>query len=404
MKQWSVIDRYAAIMLMISFFLPMQAQAGVVMALCLYFFIASLRSGQRVVRVHYRWALVLGALSILYIIAVPFSLPRFRDGAGQLCGNRMSFLLMPFIFATITADRLRIIKAQLIWFVYSCFVVLLAANIAFLAKYGCAPGGFHGVNHVTYRIFFERFTGLHPTYLSMYLAFSLCILMQHGHRINRVAKYLLFYSLLVFLISLLAKSPLIAIALIFLHYAWVNREAMPRYKWFVAGGVVVVIAAYLSVPFISQRINEMTGLRQTEHVTDNSINVRKMILSVDKDMLGHYWVTGAGPGRMMHLLKEQYLFKSLTAGYNTDNYDPHSEYFYDWLSLGLIGLIALLVALATHFTTAIRQKQYLYVYLLFICFITFFTESVLSRQQGIIFFSLFTSLFFFHRKERSSFR
>ena len=396
-------DKYAARVLMISFFLPMQLQAVVVIAMSLYFVARTFTDRQNISAAGLGWALALGALYLLYVAGAPFVPKTYSDGAWQLCGNRLTYFLFPFVFAMITPGRRAIIFNELLYFVYTCFLVTLVANMWFMIGHLISPTGFQGVNHVTYRIFFEQFTGLHPTYISMYLSFSLCILMLHGGRLGRMIKYGLFYVTLVFLISFLAKSPLIAMALIFLHYAWLKRAALLRYKWLFAGTIGVLIGAYTFIPFIGQRINEMTGISRPAggRFTDNSINVRTMILSVDADMLKHYWLTGAGPHRMMHLLHVQYLFQSIAHGYNVDFYDPHNEYFYDWLSLGIAAVILLAAAFVIHFSAAIRRRQYIYLYLMLILFITFFTESVLTRQQGVIFYSVFTSLFFFYRQDPS---
>jgi O-antigen ligase len=153
------------------------------------------------------------------------------------------------------------------------------------------------------------------------------------------------------------------------------------------------------IPFIRQRIGEMAGLsgKVQGSVTDNSIYVRKMIWSVDSGMLQHYWLTGCGPGRLMHLLKMRYFFHSVYYGYNVSAYDPHNEYFYNWLSFGLAGLLVLLALLIAYAVKALRQSNQLAVYLLLTLAITFFTESVLTTQHGLLFFTFFCNMYFFNR-------
>jgi hypothetical protein len=72
---------------------------------------------------------------------------------------------------------------------------------------------------------------------------------------------------------------------------------------------------------------------------------------------------------------------------------------YDWLSLGMLGIVSLLFVLGVHFAKAIRRGHTIYLYLLVILSISFFTESVLSLQQGVLFYSIFTSLLFFLPRE-----
>jgi hypothetical protein len=55
----------------------------------------------------------------------------------------------------------------------------------------------------------------------------------------------------------------------------------------------------------------------------------------------------------------------------------------------------LVLVLVVHFRKAIVSADKIYLYLLITIAITFFTESLLARQQGVLFYSIFTSLFFF---------
>jgi hypothetical protein len=182
----------------------------------------------------------------------------------------------------------------------------------------------------------------------------------------------------------------------------VKRNSIKHFKWMLLAMVAVLVAAYLFIPFISQRINEMAGFsgaQQQGNVNENSILARKMIWNVDTDMLKQYWLTGMGPGKLLHNLNEQYLLISQRVGYDVGSYDPHNEYFYDWLCFGLAGITLLLTVLVAHVYTAVVSKNRLYLYLLLILLATFFTESVLARQQGVVFFGVFTSLMFFYSRD-----
>ena len=408
----SQIDKYAAKALMVSFFLPMQLQPLVAFAMCFYFIYRTFRSKERPPVTNYVWALFLGAIYIMYVLAIPFTPAKYSEVLSKLCEYRLSYLLLPIVFASISPQKIHIILGELAWFVYCCFVVCVATNLAFVAclltkssfflQFGMPPGGFRDVSHVTYRIFFEVFTGHHPTYISMYLVFAISVLLLKGERMNRKLKYALFYSMLIFLLPLLAKSPLVALMLIFMHTAWLRRKSLMQYKWMFAGVLLVLVLSYLFVPFVSQRVNEMGGFSNTsvtKDVTDNSIHERKMILSVDLGMLKQYWISGAGPGKLMYLLKIRYFFYSIYYGRNISSFDPHNEYLYQWLSFGLIGIILFAGALLTHLFTSIRKRNHLYLYFLMIVMITFFTESVLTVQHGIIFYSFFASLFFFYNNK-----
>jgi O-antigen ligase len=76
-------------------------------------------------------------------------------------------------------------------------------------------------------------------------------------------------------------------------------------------------------------------------------------------------------------------------------HDPHNEYFVEWLSFGILGIALLVAILAVQFIKAVRTKNYLYLYLLIVLSTTFFTETVLSLQRGVMLYAVFTSLMFY---------
>ena len=393
-------DRYVAILLMLSFFLPMHVQVLALFPGCAYFVYRTIKDNQTTPRSNYFAALLLGVLYILYLFA-PFFIPAAHvQPANSLRETRVGYLLLPLVFAAIGQQKLKTIFSQLLYFVYFSIGICLLANAWFVIHFALSPGAFKGVNHVTYRIFFEELTQIHPTYISMYLVFSIGILLTNAARLSRTVKYILFYILVVLLLPLLAKSPLLALGVIMLHAAWLKRKELLRYKWLFLGMIVVMGASYLFIPFVSQRVNEMAGITASvkQNVTDNSIHERKMILEADLDMIKRYWLWGCGPGKVRDILRIKYLFYSLYYGRDVGAFDPHNEYFYHWLSFGLTGIILFLVSLFIHFWSAISRRQYLYLYLLLTICITFFTESVLATQRGVVLWAFFTSLLYFYNK------
>jgi O-antigen ligase len=393
-----MIDKVVARLMMLSFFLPLQWQPVVVFAAAIYFIVVSARAKGGIPKRNIPPALFLGASYLLYLGAFLFTPKAFIPVVSRLCEYRAGYLLLPVAFAFIAKEKLDVIYKEFIWFIYGALFVTLAANVAFVMKYATAPGGFHGLTHVTYRVFFEGFCGQHPTYMSMYLVLGAGYLLLNGDIVNRWLKYILFYAILIFLLPLLAKSPLIALGFILMHQAWQRRAGLWQYKWVFAGMLLVLVVSYLFVPFVGQRVQEMVGQpghTDAGNVISNSIYARKMIWSVDTTLLRHYWLAGCGPGRIMYLLHIRYLFYSLQYGFDTMAYDPHNEYFYQWISFGLVGIVLFLSVIFIHVFTGYKHKDFLYLYLMLIFVINCFTESVLTTQHGLFFYSFFTALFFF---------
>lgn len=403
MDKVRTIDVYAARLLMMCLFLPERLQPLVLIGMSAYFVYRTIAIKTFPPVSNYLWALIIGSGYLLYVFAVPLTAPQYRHEVSTFCERRVSFLLMPFIFAFIAPVFRKVITGEIMYFVYGTFITCALGNADYFYHYFFVNGGLHHFSHVDYRNIFENFTGIHPTYMGLYLAFSICILLfsdAPNDTRARVFKYVFFYVLMIFLLSLLAKAPLIALVLIFIHYAWLRRRELRQYRLLIALMLGCIIIASVSIPFARQRLAELPqfiGMGKPGNSAENSFYDREMIFSTDMAMFRHYWLTGTGPGRLLSQLNMRYFFHSITQNRAVGYFDPHNEYFFQWLSFGVLGIVLLAAILLIHVIRALHGRDYVYLYLLAIVSITFFTETVLGRQQGVLFYALFTSFFFFRK-------
>jgi len=401
MNKLPLIDIYVARLLMVCFFLPEHTQTYVVIAVGAWFGFRTFTSGRLPPRSNYMWAILLGSMYLLYAGSLPLTPDVYMKRLLQLLERKASLFALPVAFAIITPAFGRTIVRELIFFAYACFVSCLMGNLSF-AYHHFISGHIPALSHVAYRLAFEGSTGLHPTYMSIYTGFAICIMLSPAAAAVRpLGRYLITGMLLLFMLALLAKTPLIALVFIFAYLAWARRRELWLYKAPIAIAAVAVIAACFFIPFIGQRISEVFsyfGHGKATNVADNSMHVRALIWDVDTGLLRHYWLTGTGPGQMLYRLHDHYFIYSLLHNFNVGFYDPHNEYFYEWLCFGITGIVLFIIIMTAHIDRAIRSQQFLYGSLLFILYLTFTTESVLARQQGVIFYAVFTSLFFFSGK------
>ncbi len=401
------IDKFAARLLLLSFFLPSRVQVFVAAAASFYFVFRTIALKEWAPKSNYAWALFLGSIFIIYLLAVPLTPIEYRKALWHICERGEAQLLMPLVFAIITPAFRAVIRGELVYFVYGCFIACMIANADFIYHYLHHDDGTHPLSHVLYRMYFEAVCGIHPTYMSMYLSFSVCILLATNAfhvRGGNIIKYALLYSILVLLLALLAKSPLIALVFILIHTAWINRKTIYQYKTMIIGGSVAVVATGFAVPFFRQLLLEIVQIFTSHNapgsIANNSLSERKMIFHTDLSLLQHYWLTGVGPGRLLTMLQAHYMFLSLQTEHFTGSFDPHNQYLAIWLSFGILGIALFVSVLAVQFVRAVKRKDYLYLYLLIILTVTFATESVLYRQQGVVFYAVFTSLFFFGVRQK----
>lgn len=396
-------DLLAARLLMMCFLMPVRIQVLVAIGTCVYFVGRTIVTKEWAPKSDYWWALLLGSGYLLYVFAVPLTPAPFRGFVLTLCERKAAYFLLPFVFA-ITAQRYReLIAGQAMYFVYACIAVCIAGNADFAYHHFIKDGGGALLSHVRYRVIFETFTGVHPTYMSVYLAFAVCITMLYTTAVTvreQLLKYAIVYTLLLFMLALFAKSPLIALALIAVHYMYSQRAILHKYRGVFLSFMAIITGAYFFIPFFRQRAAEMLGLfggTTEENILHNSVSTRRLLWDTDVSMVKHYWLAGVGPGRVLDLLHQRYFFHSLYRGYPVGYFDPHNQFFSEWLSFGIIGILLLLVVLFVQFRRAIKSANVLYLYLLIILSVTFFTETLLARQHGVLFYAVFTSLFFFNR-------
>jgi len=388
-------------LLMLCVFLPQRLQVIAAIGTSVYFVFRTLVMGYRPQRRDMLVALLLGSSYFLYLAAAALTDAPFRTAAFRVTERVTSLALLPVVFAIISRPFSAIIAGQLRYFVYGCLIVCIMGNADFLYHHVIVDKGMIPLSHVRYRMIFEPFTGIHPTYMGVYLSFAICIVMVIWHPLHkweRVVMYLTLYTLLLFLLALFAKSPLLALVAIAAHFLYHNRAMLRQYL--LPAGIMgaVVAGAFAFIPFVRQRAVEMLGLfgsTGNENITQNSVHTRRLIWDTDVSVLHHYWLTGVGPGRLLQALHQRYFFHSLYRGYAVGYFDPHSQYFSHWLSFGISGIILLVVVLLLHFGRAITMANRLYLYLLIILAVTFFTETFLLRQHGVLFYAIFTSLFFF---------
>lgn len=392
-------DKHLARLVMVSFFLPNRVQIFILMGIFVYW---AIRDNFFIKTPHFRpygGALLLGGIYFLYALYVPFTDPAYRSGVLFDLEQKASLLAGPLAFLLMQPQTRKTIADELIYFVYGCFISCLLGNLFYLIEYG-----FH-VNspdaHIQYRLYFEKITGLHPTYMGIYLCFASAILLispKYRQHLKGWKLGVVLFPLFMFLMAIMPKAPVIALFVILCYYAWINRAHKKRFVPILGVLLLSLSVACISIPFSSQRIGEFSAVlnaKPDDNPMANSIQMRQVIWAVDLDVLEQNWLAGLGPGGVDPALIAQYDVYAKKLNVPLVAYDTHNEYLNQWLSFGLIGISLLILILAVQFANAIRRRDHLYAVLLMVFIITFFTENVWSYQKGVTFYSFFTSLFFF---------
>ncbi|MGA0556428.1 O-antigen ligase family protein [Larkinella sp. VNQ87] len=392
-------DKHIARLVMISFLLPNRVQVLLLIGICLYWIIRDnfFRASHHFKP--YGGALLLGSMYLLYVIALPFTDPENRSGVLFDLEQKASLFVVPFALLLLQPQTRKIIANEIIYFVYACFISCLLGNLFYLFEYGLQITGPEA--HIQYRLYFSKITGMHPTYMGIYLCFATAILLFSPVQRQKLKGWKLgavLFPLFLFLMALMPKTPVIALVVMLGYYGWIHRAQKRRFVPVLVVLLLSVSVACISIPFSSQRIGEFSEVmkaKPNDNPMDNSVQMRQVIWSVDLDVLKENWLTGVGPGDLDEALGEQYAKYARMLNVPLVAYDTHNEYLNQWLSFGLLGIGLMLLILIIQFTNAFRRRDHLYALLLLAVTITFFTENVWSHQKGVVFYSFFSSLFFF---------
>jgi O-antigen ligase len=253
---------------------------------------------------------------------------------------------------------------------------------------------------------------IQATYLAIYICFCLISLQYFlflNYKFYSVLKKITFIFLIcyfIFFLSLLASRTAIA-AFILISFSGIIYHFYSIKKVFTGIGILgissaLLVTIFLQNPFIKERIlhafgaeQQLNWINQYGDGHSNPAEDRKIMWKSVWNAGKENWIFGVGTGDTEEKLLEEYSKVNFKAGIDAQ-YNAHSQFLQTWFELGLIGLIAFISCLIYPAIHAIKEKNVLCLSFLSLVFISCITEAMLERQHGIVFFSLFISLFGFH--------
>jgi O-antigen ligase len=141
---------------------------------------------------------------------------------------------------------------------------------------------------------------------------------------------------------------------------------------------------------------------------ENGITQRIFLWGHAKEIIKQHPVIGVGTGDVNAALDEQYknLLESnkdfppsmvrAIKSFSLNKFNAHNQFLQTAMAIGLLGLIVFLINIGISISHAYREKQYLFLSFLALFVLSCFSESLLERQWGIVFFSFLNSLFVFN--------
>lgn len=317
--------------------------------------------------------------------------------AGFLLERQLSFLLFPVIlplafeFSNERANTL--FKSLSI----SCTLTIIGlfAYLFYLLKVTGTP-----ISEIFSPIFlnhkFSDPIGIHAGYLSLYVSLSIFfVLKELMHAKLLFKKCIILFSLIVLVAGLtfLASrnafiSTLLIIITVFPLF-YIKRKTLFLIGFLGiigVGALVITKVDYLKERFSTQLIEDINPGTNDYNKVEPRIDRWKFALELIAESP---WI-GYGTGDEVLMLKTKYKQNNFFVSYYS-SFNAHNQYLSYLLKNGILGLVIFLGAFIYYFKLAVKSKNFMYISLLLLMLIGFFTENILDANKGIFFFAFFNT-------------
>ena len=342
------------------------------------------------------------ALYFLWYLGCLFFTDDVHNGI-LLVFRRLSFIIFPFVLlfpGDIIKKKvrllLRIFSLSTLFYILFLFGLALVRSVYIIKGaiiFNPHPPEYDYANYFfgTYFVFLQ-----HPTYLAMYVVFSMFIAFESffDNQLKSFFRILWLLSGMLLLVSLYflsSRAGIFSALLLIPLYLIIQFKKIKKWGVLVLIVIVampVIVFSFLNNDRIKYYLPEANETSLVEKfMLDNRIPIWKSAIKIIK----HNFVFGVGPGDASEELLKEYK----NAGYTEmcyDNLNAHNQYLEVLLGTGLIGFLIFITILSYMVYLLILKRNLLFGVYILIILIFFLFESVLNRIAGVTFFSLFTFL------------
>ena len=348
---------------------------------------------------------ILISLYLLNLVAILYSTDK-QEGI-DLAIRQLGLLLFPVLFALSHLDFAKYRKQLICVFGFSCSITVLYLYFDALLtifSFQLPLSSLFTVNFMNHN--FSLPVGIHATYLSIYIAFSIIAflwLLLNGQPVRQKWVYIL-AALILFagLIQLSSRAAFIAFLIVvngvFPLFLFKGRK---RVQFFITTAVIsvaVLVLIYSVDSFKTRYVSELkTDLTDKVKIIENT-EPRLARWEAILELIKQSPFIGYGNGAETVLLKEKYFNKGLYISY-LNEFNTHNQYLGVLLKTGMIGLLLLLFILYFGYATAVRNRDLLLLSFMIIITVVSLSENILDLNKGIFFYGFFFSLLLLQRKD-----
>ncbi len=244
----------------------------------------------------------------------------------------------------------------------------------------------------SYYLYSFAWTNLkHPSFLALIYLFALPVGYYLKRRYNNIPFPLLLLAFIATSIITYMTGSRVGQILFVLLSAFIIVNLFPLNKRILAGSILVVLLA-AGAYFIKTTYSDFAGRFQDP--------VREQTIKTTLHYIKEKPLLGVGTGGMDAALNDPEVIQQLGYGTPLGLSYPHIQYIGEIMHFGIIGAMALFVALGYITYTAFRRKDFLLQSLLLMLFVFMFTEQPFDMNKSINFALFFTSLLFVHKIQK----
>jgi len=334
----------------------------------------------------------------LYVISLLYS-TNLSYGLKDL-ETKTSLILFPLLSAFLINRKVQ--SNYKIAFVFGCISIalycLIYAGISYYQEISDVKNHVPRMQYFSYDFFFSSQLSkfLHPSYLSLYCCFAICILFENLIQKQNKTLTLLAYIFLSFFIVLLgSRAGLFCLFLIILFHT--SRLIFKSQIKIGIGIILCILTIFILVFKKSETFRERfnAGVKAFTYSSESqSSELSRFSIwnSAQQVFKKNKWI-GVGAGDAKDELIAQYQLDGKTQLYEK-RLNAHSQFLQTAVALGSIGLVILLCLFFYGLFVSICNKDWIFISFLVLSILNFFVEAMLETQAGVVFFSFFYSLLF----------
>jgi hypothetical protein len=335
------------------------------------------------------------AIPILYIIQIAGLLHTsdFSDGFKSL-ETKLSLFVIPVLIAPMDLSKKTIILLLKI-FVFSvlgsamyCHAIMIQNILQNDLKiYELFTSYQYQTSYLTEPI------GVNPIYFSLYVSFSLLVclwLIQVG---NFKYIFIFIYTYLqVFNILIVSRTSLAVQLLLCTGYVLIWLISTKSYIKIAVLIFVLVSLLITTITYIPNYSHRFLTLFSPQYTSPSSTSLHVNSWKCGLGANGGFKILfGQGSGDEIETLSACYISKGLHT-MATDKLNCHSEYLSTYVRHGLIGVFTLIAIIYFFVYYGFRNNNIILILFTILFALVSTTESTLSVQKGVVFFSLFSSM------------